>query len=278
MLLYFTGMTIMTPSAGEYPIDPQALADTIQSTIKYETTNAQGVTRYREPLVRWARADNPLFVELHAHVHADLLLPQQMLPGARSVVAFFLPFDNAIVRANAKEVDQVATAWAQAYIDTNKLLKHITDKLILTLAHHDIRAAAAPPTHNFDPQTLRSNWSHKSVAVIAGLGSFGLHRMVITDAGCAGRFSSLVLDADLPAIQSSVVERCLYYARGTCTVCVERCPVEALQSDGTLDKQLCCQRCLTNGEGFKHLGVADVCGKCATGPCAFQNPVTMITF
>ena len=115
-------------------MDPQALADTIQSTIKHQTTNAHTVTRYREPLVRWARADNPLFGELHARVHADLLLPQQMLPGARSVVAFFLPFDKDIVRANAIEADQVATAWAQAYIETNKLLKHITDKLILTLA------------------------------------------------------------------------------------------------------------------------------------------------
>jgi hypothetical protein len=33
-----------------------------------------------------------------------------------------------------------------------------------------------PATYNFDPQTLVSRWSHKSVAVIAGLGSFGHHR------------------------------------------------------------------------------------------------------
>ena len=197
-----------------------------------------------------------------------------MLPGARSVVAFFLPFEKDIVRANAKEVDQVATAWAQAYIDTNKLLKHITDTLTLTLAQHGIRTAAAPPTHNFNPQTLRSNWSHKSVAVITGLGSFGLHRMVITDAGCAGRFSSLVLDADLPDLQPNLVERCLSYTGGLCTVCVDRCPVEALHYNGTLDKGRCYERCLTVGEGFKHLGMADVCGKCATGPCATQNPVT----
>lgn len=255
-------------------MNPQALAHTIQNTIKHEVTVAKTVTQYRDPLVRWVKADDPRFSALHTHVHSDLLLPNDMLPGAKSVLAFFLPFEKDIVRANTKETDQVAAVWARAYIETNILLKHITDTLTHTLAQHGIRAAAAPPTHNFDPKTLRSNWSHKSVAVITGLGSFGLHHMVITDAGCAGRFSSVVLDAGLPDLQPSLVERCLYYSQGSCTTCVERCPIGALHMDGSLDKQRCWQRCLTVGERFKHLGVADVCGKCATGPCASQNPVT----
>ncbi len=252
---------------------PQELSHYLLSTIKFEVTNSKTVTRYRQPLVRWARADDPRFGELHTHVHPDLLLPHDMLPGAKSVVAFFLPFEKDIVRANAKDADDVAAAWATAYIETNALLKHITDTLIDNLASMEVRVSADPPTHNFDPVTLRSSWSHKSVAVITGLGSFGLHRMVITDSGCAGRFSSLVLDADLPDLEPSHAERCLYYTQGTCTVCVQRCPTGALQKDGSLDKQRCWQRCLTVADSFKHLGVADVCGKCATGPCALQNPV-----
>jgi len=252
---------------------PQELALTIQNTIKYEVTNSKTVTRYREPLVRWARADDPRFGELHTHVHPDLLLPHDMLPGAKSVVAFFLPFEASISRANAKDPEAVAVEWARAYIETNTLLKHITDTLIDHLAGLGIRACADPPTHNFDPVTLLSSWSHKSVAVITGLGSFGLHQMVITDAGCAGRFSSLVLDADLSALKPDVTERCLYIANGTCTVCAKRCPTGALLVGKSLDKQLCWHRCLSNAEGFKYLGVADVCGKCATGPCALQNPV-----
>jgi epoxyqueuosine reductase QueG len=64
------------------------------------------------------------------------------------------------------------------------------------LAQYGVRSAAAAAMHNCDPATLTCPWSHKSVAVIAGLGSFGLHRMVITDAGCAGRFGSPVIAAE----------------------------------------------------------------------------------
>ena len=252
---------------------PQELATFIDNKIRLKVANASTVTRYREPLMRWVKADNNHFEELHTRVHPDLLLPDDMLHGAKSVVVFFLPFENDIPLANSRDKDKVASEWARAYIETNSLLKHITDTLIDELAGLGIRAAADPPTHNFDPVTLRSSWSHKSVAVIAGLGSFGLHQMVITDAGCAGRFSSFVIDADLPELVSVSKERCLYFANGTCTLCVKRCPSGALQVDESLNKQLCWQRCLTNAESFEQLGVADVCGKCTTGPCALQDPV-----
>ena len=254
-------------------MQPQEVACQIEQAIKHETANAKTVTQYRVPLVRWVRADDIRFRELHTLVHPDLLLPEDMLTGAKSVVAFFIPFDESIPKANSKDPEAVAIEWARAYIETNVLLKHITDTLIGDLVHMGIRANADPPTHNFDSVTLRSSWSHKSVAVMTGLGSFGLHQMVITDAGCAGRFSSLVLDAELPELEPNNKDRCLYFANGTCSVCAKRCPTGALQADGPLNKQLCWQRCLSNAEGFKNLGVADVCGKCATGPCSIRNPV-----
>jgi epoxyqueuosine reductase len=252
---------------------PEELALYIQNTIKQEVNNFTGKTRYRLPLVRWTRADDPRFVELHKHVHPDLLLPEDMLSGAKSVVAFFLPFDTSIPEANAKEPSAVSLEWARAYVETNTLLKHITDTLIQALREMNIQAQADPPTHNFNPVTLRSSWSHKSAAVIAGLGSFGLHQMVITDAGCAGRFSSLVMDAALPELKQDNKIRCLYFANKSCNICAQRCPVGALQVNNPLDKQRCYQQCLKNGEGYKHIGVADVCGKCATGPCSIRNPV-----
>jgi epoxyqueuosine reductase QueG len=108
------------------------------------------------------------------------------------------------------------------------------------------------------------------VAAIAGLGSFGLHHMLITDAGCAGRFGSLVVDAALePTAEAgaSTGERCRYLRDGGCRVCVERCPAGALTEAG-LDKQRCYAWLLQVAERFREVGLADVCGKCATGPCA----------
>ncbi len=54
--------------------------------------------------------------------------------------------------------------------------------------------------------------------------------------------------------------------------CVARCPVGALTEDG-LDKRRCYERLLQVADGFRDLGVVDVCGKCATGPCAFESAV-----
>ena len=78
-----------------------------------------------------------------------------------------------------------------------------------------------------------SDWSHKHVAYIAGLGSFGRHHMLITDKGCCGRIGSVVTDAAIPATPRSDRERCLFKADGSCGKCLERCPILALK-DGRL--------------------------------------------
>jgi epoxyqueuosine reductase QueG len=190
----------------------------------------------------------------------------------RSVVSFFLPFDRWVVDANAQDRAQVAHEWATAYVETNALIGRITAHLVKSLAEQGVRAAAEPATHNFDPLTLISQWSHKSVAVIAGLGSFGLHHMVITDAGCAGRFGSLVIDAPLPLTPAEPKERCLYFYDGSCQECILRCPVGALLRDDPINKQRCWNRCLDVAREYSHLGLAQCC-KCAVGPCSFESAV-----
>jgi epoxyqueuosine reductase len=252
---------------------PADLVPFLEATIRHLVSGADAATGYREPLVGFAAADDPRFAELQHVAEPSHLLPGDLLPGARAVVSFFLPFAPAVVEANAREREQVARAWAVAYVETNALIGHITAHLIEALGRRGVRAAAEPATHNFDPVSLVSRWSHKSVAVIAGLGSFGLHQMVITDAGCAGRFGSLVLDASLPIAPAPTRERCLYFHDGSCLECVLRCPVHALEASALLDKQRCYQRLLDVARQHEDLGLADVCGKCAIGPCSLTSAV-----
>ena len=248
----------------------------IESFIRDEVSRGGTRTRYREPLVGFASADDPRFPQLRAIAEPTHLLPSDLLPGARSVVSFFLPFSQEIVRANREDPRDVAQEWALAYLETNELIDHISRGLIAALEEQGVKAATEPATHSYDPDLLITGWSHKSVAAIAGLGSFGLHHMLITDAGCAGRLGSLVVDAVLEPTSSPTDphrERCLYFYDQSCTVCVERCPVDALTETG-LDKHRCHERLLLNAAyRFRELGLADVCGKCATGPCAFQSAV-----
>ena len=109
---------------------------------------------------------------------------------------------------------------------------------------------------------------------MAGIGSFGLHQLVITDSGCAGRFGSLVIDAKLPAATPVPKERCEYYEFGTCIACLEACPMDAISKDQPLDRRSCWLQCHKNGTSFVDIGNINVCGKCAVmGPCALESAV-----
>ncbi|MFW6082799.1 MAG: epoxyqueuosine reductase [Chloroflexota bacterium] len=251
---------------------PEALKGAIVRLIEEMLANAATQTPYRSPRVGFACAHDSRFSALRGIVGPKHMLPGDILPGAETVVSFFVPFREDVVVANARRRAAVAREWAVAYVETNELIKRVTESLVDVLSDRGFRATGEPPTHNFDPVQLTSHWSHKSVGVIAGLGSFGLHHMVITDLGCAGRFGSVVTDAALPHEPSRQRERCLTLAGGSCRVCVDRCPVDALRADGQIDKHRCYERCLEVGSAFEDLGLCDICGKCAVGPCAVKVP------
>ena len=252
---------------------PVELAERIHKTIFYEVTHNKFSTIYRDPLIGFLAAKDPGFAELSNLIGFEHLSPDDLLSGARSVVSFYLPFADEVAFANQQEKEQVAREWAVAYQDTNALIGQITSRLIDVLGQYGIRAAAEPATGNFDPQNLRSHWSHKSIAVLAGIGSFGHHQLVTTDAGCTGRFGSLVIDAELPYKKPESKERCEYYDLGICMDCVFACPVNALSEDDPFDRQACWEQLLKNADEFLDLGAeVQVCGKCAViGPCALSS-------
>jgi len=249
--------------------EPAALID---STIQEAVSSASGRTRYREAVIGFAAADDPRFAELRRLIGPKVLLPEDLLPGARTVVSFFLPFERSVIDANARTRSDVAEEWAIAYLDTNALLARIGTRLLERLGECGVRAAARPATGDFDRDTLVGAWSHKSAAVVAGIGSFGVHHLVITDAGCAGRLGSLVVDAVWPRSSGAVTERCAHRRDGGCLECVRRCPVGALRPDGAMDKARCWAMCQAAAKALSGLPGAHVCGKCAAGACAFMVP------
>ena len=119
-----------------------------------------------------------------------------------------------------------------------------------------------------------SAWSHRHVAYIAGLGTFGLNRMLITEKGCGGRIGSIVTELELAPDERIKGDHCLYLHNGSCTACLDRCPCRALQKDN-FNRQKCYERLLENEARLQLEGYADVCGKCCCGlPCSVKNPVT----
>jgi epoxyqueuosine reductase QueG len=254
---------------------PLDLADLISETIKREVKESDTVTRYREPIIGFVAANDPGFSRLSELTEVLHMMPDDLLPGARSVVCFFLPFAPEIAYANAEEEERVAREWGVVYVETNTMIGQITARLIKLLSQSRVRAAAERATGNFDEAVLRSHWSHKSIAALTGIGSFGLHQLVITDAGCAGRFGSLVIDAELPINIPKQKERCEYYDMGTCLDCMLKCPVDAIDEEEPFNRLLCWEQCLKNASGFLDLGDdVHICGKCAVvGPCALKSAV-----
>lgn len=229
-------------------------------------------TAWKEPLVAVAAARDPLFAKLKEYVGPGHLLAEDVLSGAESVICYFLPFASEISRSN-RSGQGCSDEWAMAYLETNQLIHDLNIRLHWALTRMGSRSAVIPATHNFSLETLLSNWSHRHVAYIAGLGTLGLNRMLITEQGCCGRIGSLVTDMVLAPTPRPIRNACLYFFDNSCVQCVDNCPTGALQVDG-FDRFKCYDELLLNVEIHKGKGFADACGKCASHiPCAFINPV-----
>lgn len=226
---------------------------------------------WRSPLLACAGAGDPLFKNLKQTAHPGHLLPADLLPDAGTVIAYFLPFARQVMASNSKG-REASVRWAEAYVKTNALIAVINGRLAALLGSHGFRAAVVAPTHNFDEKTLVSPWSHRHVAYIAGLGTFGLNRMLITDKGCGGRLGSMVTDAVMAADRRPKEEFCPYRRNGSCGACMKKCPTGALTATG-FDRHACYGILLENQERFLSLGKADACGKCVCGlPCSEGRP------
>jgi len=231
---------------------------------------------WQAPLLTTAPVDRR-FEQLPRIASDDHIHPHDLLPTARSVVVFFIPFKQELVRKN-KRGERPCHDWGVAYVQTNDLIGRLSQALGDLMADQGLKSHLTPATHNFDEAKLMARWSHKHLAHLAGLGRFGVHRMLITSAGCAGRLGSLVTEAELgdhPVIQTE--EACLVKAGRKCGQCVEACPVQALSAEG-FDRQRCWHRLKENRNTLNYLfdlpETTHVCGKCAAlVPCSFENPV-----
>jgi epoxyqueuosine reductase QueG len=229
-------------------------------------------TSWREPVVKFGNAREEMFKELKKVTHEDHLMPEDLLKGAESIIAFFLPFAKPIPDTNIKG-RYSSREWAVAYIDTNTLIDNINEEIRSFLEDKGYKSALVPATHNFSTETLMSHWSHRHIAYISGMGTFGINNMLITEAGCSGRLGTLVTDLKMETDRKIEGENCLYKHNGTCGVCVKKCQFGALTSEG-YDRKKCYGILLENDEYHDDMGLTDVCGKCVVGlPCSYKNPV-----
>ena len=246
-------------------------------------TERRTVTIYETPLVGSAAADDPIFLKYKQPevIGPEWMSPEEWLPGAGSVVSFFFPFTEEI-RSSERAVltDETSEAWLYGRIEGQAFMEDLMQHLADTLTDAGLRVCVpmldprfgtirnVVPRGTSEDLKVISAWSERHAAFACGLGTFGMSKGIITEKGMAGRFASLITDAEIPPKGRPYTDIYEYCIR--CGACSRRCPVNAIPPGEIKNNLLCSGRI---DDSRRRYAPRYGCGKCQTCvPCEFRNP------
>jgi len=255
------------------------------------TLRLDGESAWAEPLVGFASGDDPLFTEIRERIGEFYWTPRDAFAKAYpdtsadhlTVVSWVLPQTTATKQDHRKETQYPSERWARSRKFGEEFNDALHEHLVEALRGAGVPAAAPASlpyfkVHKSERFGLASTWSHRHVAHVAGLGTFGLCDGLITPAGKAMRCGSVVASVDIPPTPRPYDDPrayCLYYAKGKCDACMQRCPVGAITPDGH-NKDLCRSYVLETMLQYakQHFGFETYgCGLCQVGvPCESAIP------
>jgi epoxyqueuosine reductase QueG len=258
----------------------------IQNRVDRESAindSVKGMKIFEVPLFAFGSADDELFKLLKNRdvIGEHHLLPLEWLPGAQSVISFFLPFSEAVIAGNRRDMGWPSPEWLHGRIEgqkfINRLALYIKDILdesgyegIIPMT--DGRFMSENGSAAKGKTDFTSNWSERHAAYICGLGTFSLSKGLITVKGVAGRFGSVITDLYIPPDErpySGVTEHC-----NICGACAVNCPVDAISIENGKNHRICADFLDITAEKFSpRYG----CGKCQVKvPCEMGIPLKKI--
>ncbi|TXT60379.1 MAG: putative Fe-S protein [Promethearchaeota archaeon] len=213
---------------------------------------------FSEPLIGIAKGNDPIFnkyKEIISEKHftpAELWLAHDLsnkenLASKLRILSIVFPFSREIREKSIDKRKMPAEIYCVGRNYANVLIPDVLKKIIAFLEEKGYNGTSRIDSEVFNITIQRkypylfSNWSERHIAFAAGLGTFSLHEGLITEKGCNIRLGSVVTDAPLevtPRRTEDPYANCLFYAKGTCKKCVERCPGGALSEEGH-DKWKC---------------------------------------
>jgi epoxyqueuosine reductase len=271
------------------------IVDYVANASANSIRNAENEKAWDEPLVGFSRGDDPIFQFFREDIGPFYWTPLDIFklafpeisakPEELSIISWVLPQTESIKADLRIQTTNPSEKWVRArlyggeFID--ELNKHVADTL--TKSGYPAVAPSISKTYNGlaslnGKYGLASQWSDRHAAYASGLGTFGLCDGLITPKGKAMRCASVVAKTKLPPSPRPYKDHhayCLFYAKGSCGMCISRCPAGAVTKSG-LNKITCRQQCIaTTLYARKHFGLNCYgCGFCQTGvPCESRIPV-----
>jgi len=269
------------------------LREFVETSPENSLKNSANDRAFDSPLVGFSSGDDRLYQDFKTHVGPFHWTPGEVLAMAFpdlkvgadeiSVISWVLPQTEATRKENRREDIYPSESWVRARIFgeqfNDKVRKHLAEELV-----RQGYEAVAPVSHpNWKMEeserfTFASRWSERHAAYASGLGTFGLCDGLITARGKAMRVGSVVARMRIsptPRPYSDHHEYCLFYSKGSCGKCIERCPVQAVSASGH-DKRKCRSHVKINVANYvkSHYGFDGYgCGLCQTGvPCESRIP------
>jgi epoxyqueuosine reductase QueG len=240
-----------------------------------------GMRIFERPILSIGSADDRWFERMKEKgvIGDHFYLPNDWLPGAKSVISVFSPFTERVRKSNTLSPNYPSREWLHGRIEGQHYIEglnaQIRDYIVINGARAlspmlDTRFAFGPAEKDGDRPAIpafNSNWSERHVAFICGLGTFGRHTCLITKSGTAGRLCSIITDLPLPVDGKDYEGRFDYCIQ--CGTCQRRCPGQAIAETGK-DIGKCAVQLASM---MKYAAPRYGCGKCQTAvPCETKAP------
>jgi ferredoxin len=251
---------------------------------------------WAEPLVGFSNGADPLYPFYKEDIGDFFLLPLDFIshayPGKKfrsdnlTIISWILPQTEATKQDHRKETYFPSERWARSRIFGEKVNVKLRQHVVKNLNAMQIEAVAPMLSPLWksaisEKYAFASTWSERHAAYASGLGTFGLSDGLITPKGKAMRTGSVIANIYVeptPRTYEDHNSYCLYYQKGTCGQCIERCPIGEITKEGH-NKYLCrsylnvTRQYVQRHYKFKGYG----CGFCQTSvPCESAIPEELL--
>lgn len=256
--------------------------------------NKEDDPAWGKPLVGFSKGDDPIFTQFKEDIGAFYLTPIELFtksfpsvsvtPDQLTVISWVLPHAERTKKDHRVETKLPSERWARARKYGEDVNINLRTHLVARLAEAGYEAVAPILSPLWEQKTsdrygLSSTWSERHAAYASGLGTFGLCDGLITPVGKAMRAGSVIARVAVPPTERPYTDHhayCLWYAKGICAKCVERCPANAVSREKGHDKVKCrtyvdeTKAYVSSQFGFE----AYACGFCQVSvPCESGIPV-----